>query len=113
MNKRIDTRKRSFPTYSLQPTLDGRRKIDPKDHEQIRRDYQDLKSQRKVADLWGVSRRLISFILDPHKLEEFQRKRYEKGVWMDYYDKEKRREAMAKYRKKKRDLGFKEINTAQ
>jgi hypothetical protein len=90
---------------------DGRRKIHPKDHDKIREDYLELKSQRKTAELWNVSRRTIQFILDPDKLKEFQRKRYLLAPWLEYYDKDKWRESQQRARAKKRDYLAKQKQT--
>lgn len=55
-----------------------------------------ITSQRKLAKLYGVSRRLIYFILNPDKLEECKQRRLEKGT--TYYDKEKHRVYMQEHR---------------
>lgn len=46
---------------------DRRRKLTPQDKEDIRNLYLTVKSQRKLAKMYGVSRRLITLILDPQK----------------------------------------------
>jgi len=83
---------------------DKRRKIDPKDHEQIKLDYQDLKSYQKTADKWGVSKKTIIFICQPELYAEFKRKRYLLKPWLEFYDKDKQREAVRDLRRRKRDL---------
>ena len=81
---------------------DGRRKIDPKDYEEVRLDYAELKSQRKTAEKWNVDKRTIQFILSPERYAEFKRKRYLLAPWREYYSKDKWKEDMRKYRAKKR-----------
>lgn len=88
------------------PEQDGRRKIMPEEHEQIKRDYQELQSYQKTADLWGISKRAAIFIVNPDKYKEFQRKRYEKKPWLDYYNREEHTKTIAKHRKKKKELGL-------
>jgi len=61
-------------------------------------------SQRKLAKLYGVSRRLIQFILDPTKHKENLKRREERGGTMAYYDKVKHREAMKEHRNYKKLL---------
>lgn len=86
------------------PMLDGRRKLDPARHEEVREKYKELKSYQKAADHFGVSKRLIIFIVNPEKYEQFRMGR--QGNWVNYYDKQKRRMDMQKYREKKKKLGF-------
>ena len=86
------------------PKQDGRRKILPSQHELVRQTYKELKSYQKTADKFGVSKRLIIFIVNPEKLQQFAFDR--KGAWKKYYSKEARRETMRKYRAKKRKLGL-------
>ena len=66
-----------------------------------RQDIRELKghmSQRKIAALFGVSRRLVTFIHDPDKLTENLLRRAERGGTMIYYDKEYHRKAILKHR---------------
>ncbi len=46
-------------------------------------------SQRSLACEYGVSRRLIQFIIDPDKHKENLLRRQERGGSMQYYEKEK------------------------
>jgi len=91
----------AFHAYT-KPMQDGRRKIPPSLHSQIRQDYADLKSQRAVAKKYNVSRRLIVFILYPERYKEFQGQRYSLKVWLKYYDKKAHGKAIQLYRAKKR-----------
>ena len=59
-------------------------------------------SQRKLADMYGVSKRLIQFIQSPEKLEENIKRRKERGA--DYYDKDKHRDYMRDHRQYKQGL---------
>jgi hypothetical protein len=88
------------------PKNDGRRKIMPEQYEEVIRTYRKLSSYQKTADVYRVSKRLIIFIVNPEKYEEFLRKRYDKKVWFEYYDREAHTKAQKKFRKKKRKLGL-------
>lgn len=61
-------------------------------------------SQRKLAKLYGVSRRTIQFILDPEKLKRNKEARELLGGSKAYYDKEKHTKAMKVHRDYKREL---------
>ena len=77
-------------------------KLSLDDRDKIRDEYKFLKSQRKLALKWGVSRRLINFILNPEKEQhnkELQKLR-------NHYDKEKNTNYMRKYRKNKQKLAL-------
>jgi len=86
----------------LKPHQDRRRKLTDKDKEEIR-SMKGL-SQRKLAKMFGVSRRTIQFILDPEKLAANKERRKERGGWKQYYDKEERAAVMREYRKYKHTL---------
>jgi Zn-dependent peptidase ImmA (M78 family) len=90
-----------FKKYT-NPMQDGRRKINPKLHDQIRERYKQIKSQRKVADEYGVTKNAIAIIVSPSRLKHYRD--YCKGRWKIYADKEEHRLAMKKYRDKKRKL---------
>lgn len=52
----------------LPPELDRRRKLMPEQREEIKHKYETgLYSQRALAKEYGVSRRLITFIIDDNK----------------------------------------------
>jgi hypothetical protein len=85
---------------------DGRRKLSAKDHEEVRRVYKQLKSQRATALYFKVSRRLIQWILSPEKLKAYQGERSKKRAYSLYYDKDKQRVYMQRYRAKKRKAGL-------
>lgn len=53
--------------------LDRRVKLPLEKHQEIRQLSMQGMSQRKIASLYGVSRRLIVFILFPERLEELKK----------------------------------------
>lgn len=61
-------------------------------------------SQRKLAKLYCVSRRLISFILDPSKHEANVARKKELLKTKSYYDKDKQRAYMQSHRQYKQKL---------
>lgn len=85
---------------------DGRVKIHKDKYEEIRQMYKKEKSMRFVARCYNVDKKIIQFIVFPEKKEQYFKERYKKKVWLKYYDKEKWKLAMRKYRKKKRELGL-------
>lgn len=85
---------------------DGRVKLLPEKHNEVREFYSICKSQRKIAVEFGVSRRLVQFILDPLSLKSMQEKNRKEQHWKTYYDKEYHTAAIAKYRQKKKSLGL-------
>lgn len=89
-----------------QPMLDGRRKLHPDQYEDVREAYKVLQSQRKVAEQFGCSRRLITFILNPEKLKAMQDKQREEQHWKKYYSTEERKKTMQQWRAKKKALGY-------
>lgn len=55
----------------LSPEQDRRIKLNDKQREEIREKYMTgMYSQRNLAEEYGVSRRLITFILDPDKAKK-------------------------------------------
>ncbi len=93
--------------YKIKREDDKRVKLSLEDREQIKREYPLIKSQRKLAKKWGVSRRLIQFILDPAKKERDLELRRLNGGSKQYYNKEKFRLAMQKHRRRKQKLYLK------
>lgn len=61
-------------------------------------------SQRKIAAMFGVSRRLITFIQSPEKLKRNLEAREERGGTMFYYKKDKHNEYMKTHRKYKHKI---------
>jgi len=64
-------------------------------------------SQRALALEYGVSRRLVTFIIDPKKQEENLQRRSERGGSKQYYDREKHTKAIREHRKYKQGLFLK------
>lgn len=83
------------------PFLDKRSKLIPCQKEMIVKLSKEGWSQRKLAERFNVSRRLIQFIIDPKKLEECYQKRVERGGSKKYYIKEKHTEAIRNHRRYK------------
>lgn len=84
-------------------TLDKRVKLTSEQKQEIKKNVLGL-SQRKLAAMYGVSRRTIQFILDPDKIKENLKRREERGGTKAYYDKDKHRVAQQKHREYKREL---------
>lgn len=97
-----------FEPYTA-PEHDGRRKIPKSLYPRVIATYKELKSYQKTADHFGVSKRLVIFIVNPKKLEELKAHYRSIQHHKIYYDKDKRREYMRTYRAKKRllDIPFK------
>ncbi len=86
---------------------DGRRKIPKKEHEKIRGEYATgTTSQRKLARKYNVSRKLIQYILNPEMQARDKERFKERQADGRYYDTDKHRAGMRKYRQKKRDAGL-------
>lgn len=84
---------------------DKRKKLTSKQKEEILALHsQDGISQRELARRFNVSRRLISFIVDPKKREENYQKRLERGGSKAYYDREAHNKAMRNHRRHKHEL---------
>jgi hypothetical protein len=87
------------------PKHDKRVKLTDEDRENIREDYKTgTISQRGLAKKYGVSRRLIQFILNPEKQEKAREQFLERQKDGRYYDREKHNEHMKKYREHKKEL---------
>ena len=85
---------------------DKRVKLTQREREQIKKLYNEI-SQRKLAKMFNVSRRLIQFIGDPQQLQENIKRNKERGGYKQYYDKNKRKEYMKTHRKYKQELMLK------
>lgn len=90
---------------NLGENLDRRRKLPRSEHERIRALYASGKhSQRNLAGMFGVSRRLITFILVPDR-ERIQKERVKKEKrWLKYYDRETHSQNMKNLREYKRKI---------
>lgn len=60
-------------------------------------------SQRQLAKMFNVSRRLITFIQDPSKQQRNLERRKESGGSSQYYDKSKHSQYMKDHRKSKHE----------
>ena len=96
-------------TMRLSPDQDRRIKLNDKQREEIREKYSTgMYSQRNLAEEYGVSRRLITFILDPDKQKknaEQLKKRRADGRYKP--NKEKWADIMREHRWYKQALYFK------
>ena len=81
---------------------DGRIKILPSQHPEVRAKYKSLKSLRATARHYKVSHKLIFLIVHPERYAEYLRKRREEQAHHRYYDKTTHTQAMNKYRAKKK-----------
>lgn len=84
---------------------DRRMKLTEEQKDKIRAEVG--KSQRKLAEEYGVSRRTIQFILSPEKLLENKKRRLERGGWKQYYNKDKYSQEMKEHRRYKQELYLK------
>ena len=64
-------------------------------------------SQRQLAKRFQVSRRTITFILDPSKLVQNRKARLARGGWKQYYDTAKNASYIKKHRRHKQDVYLK------
>jgi hypothetical protein len=89
----------------IKPEDDKRVKLTEEQREEIRELYKlpDY-SQRRLAGQFGVSRRLIQFIVDPEKQEAAKQGYAERRKDGRYYDKDKHNEAMRGHRHRKHKL---------
>lgn len=89
--------------------FDRRRKLTEKDKKKIKELSSAGLSQRKIAAIYKVDRRLISFILNPASYEENLKRRAERGGSKIYYDKKKHAVYVKLHRRYKQDLKLKEV----
>ena len=84
---------------------DRRRKLSEEDKRVIKEIYQTGEySQRQLAAMYGVSRRLIVFCIYPERLEKNYQNRVANGGSKIYYDKQKHTKSMRECRQHKEDL---------
>lgn len=89
--------------YKIKKEDDKRIKLTDSDKLEIKKVYGKI-SQRKLAKLYGVSRRLIIFIGCPEKYKKNLQQRAERGGSQFYYNKIKQTKAMRVHRQHKQDL---------
>jgi transposase-like protein len=95
-----------FEKKHIPKEFDKRRKLSDEDKEEIQ--YRYLKiggvSQRELAREYGVSRRLIVFIIYPERQIENYKARVDRGGSAIYYEKSKHTEYMRTHREHKNKL---------
>jgi hypothetical protein len=94
-----------FKKYN-DPKLDGRYKITPDQYPRVRFLYGQLGSTRKVGAMFGVSKNIIAFIVNPERKENDRQRKIENKVWLRYYDRQEHNAAIQQYREKKKKLGL-------
>lgn len=82
---------------------DKRRKLTDSEKEDIKRLYGEV-SQRKLARLYGVSRRTVIFVACPEKHAQNLKRRAERGGSKQYYDKRKFKDYKRVHRSRKKEL---------
>lgn len=86
------------------PFQDRRVKLLPCQREMVNYWRERGLSQRKLAAMFKVSRRTITFILDPEKHKENLKRREERGGSKAYYVKEDNTKAMREHRRYKKEI---------
>lgn len=94
----------------LPPDKDRRRKLTPAEREAIRENPEGL-STRALAARYGVSKRLVQFILDPAKHAANLEARQKRGGSRQYYDRAEHSEAVRETRRHRTRV-FKTIDSA-
>lgn len=92
-----------YSKLKIPKELDKRIKLDDDERKEIKKLYGKI-SQRKLAKMFRVSRRLIIFIGDPEKYQRNKEARAERGGSMQYYDKAKHTARIRKFRERKKEL---------
>lgn len=82
---------------------DRRRKLSDQDKKDIRENKAGL-SQRKLAALYGVSRRSIVFAMYPERRQANYDLRVKNGGSKQYYDKDKHTKSIREHRRYKQEL---------
>lgn len=102
--------KSEYTHKKIPNSLDRRVKLSPDERLEIKRLYGKI-SQRKLAAMFGVSRRLIQFIGNPDfKVRDLELRKL-RGGSMIYYDKKKAIEASQKTRIYRKELDHKGLLT--
>jgi len=98
MPYKFETDKRKIPREK-----DNRVKLTEEEREEIKSLYGQI-SQRKLAKLFGVSRRLVIFIGCPEKLRRAKELYKERRKDGRYYKKERHTKHIKKYRRHKKSI---------
>lgn len=94
-----------WDNFRMGKSRDHRRKLTDEDKIDIKKEYDAGNiGTRPLAKRYGVSRRLIMFIVHPERLAELKTRVKEEKRWLKYYDKDKRREYQRTFRKHIREL---------
>ena len=88
----------------IKPADDRRRKLTDAQREEVREQHAQGASQRQLAAHFGVSRRLISFILDPEKEAAAKAAYIERRKDGRYYDPAKHTAQVRAHRRHKNKL---------
>ena len=83
---------------------DRRIKLTDEQKDEIRERFAAGASQRSLARIYKVDRRLISFIVNPESYEENLKRREERGGTKFYYEKEKHKNYVKQHRRYKQSL---------
>lgn len=83
---------------------DGRMVVSSSQKDEIRSKYRGGVKMKLLADEYGIAENSVYTIIYPEKTKQYKDRI--NTIWKDYYNKEKHRVKMAKYRAKKRSLGF-------
>ena len=103
--------KTMFEYPKLKGLQDGRRKLLDDQKIDIKRKYKTGNySQRELAKMYGVSRRLIQFIIYPERLKKLSDIVKREKRWLKYYDREDHNLSMRKNRQKHKELHAKKYN---
>jgi len=103
MPYKCETSKLHIPRH-----LDRRVKLSLEDREEIKKLYGTI-SQRKLAKMFNVSRRLVIFIGCPEKHKLNLKQREERGGSAFYYDSKKQTKQKRKHRRYKQSLYLKGV----
>lgn len=89
---------------AIRPEDDRRRKLTDAQREEVRTQHAQGASQRALSTSYGVSRRLISFILDPAKEAASKAAYAERRKDGRYYNPEKHTAQVREHRRRKHKL---------
>lgn len=103
--RRLESMPYSHTKLKIPRTLDRRVKLTLAQRRQIKTMYESGKySQRQLAAMFEVSRRLITYYIDDRRLEHHKELAQIRRLDKRYYDKDKHREYMKKHRHYKQEL---------
>jgi hypothetical protein len=98
----------------LDKSLDGRRcHLTDEEKEMIKEEHRNGATFRSLSRKYFVDRMTIKAIVNPLWANQRQRQRVAQKPWLKYYDKDKWKIAMRRYRAKKREHGLLVNNPTQ